>query len=87
MFSVVGLMILLVAVFGATAQTALIFWFLGKLKKLEEASPDRELLNRLVEQVELLGEQTEDAREEMAELQERIDFAERLLTKPEDTPA
>lgn len=54
-----------------------------KSKTLENPRA-REDVERLTEAVEGLYERTNSLHEEVAELHERLDFHERLLTKPKD---
>ena len=54
-----------------------------KAKMLEQPK-DSEAVDRLVEAMDSMYDQTRSLREEISELQERIDFHERMLTKPKE---
>lgn len=53
-----------------------------KHKEHQLGSAGGEEIERLADAVEVLTEQVEHLSSETADLQERLDFAERLLTKP-----
>ena len=79
--------------FGLTAFGAIVLIGMRmryKYKIDSMAAPKSEQTQRLVEAVDGLYEQTQLLREEVGELQERLDFHERLLTKARgeavDTP-
>ena len=48
---------------------------------------DREEVDRLTDTVDALHEQVRMMRDEFADLQERVDFAERLLSRGEISPS
>jgi predicted nucleic acid-binding Zn-ribbon protein len=71
---VLGLIILVGAGAGIPAFTIL---KLARLKAAQAASPSAEVTGRL----EALESDVQSLQQELAETQERLDFAERLLTK------
>lgn len=77
MSSLQDLLLLLVAVAGSSGMVGLIAWFHMRLKRLE--------LSRSQEVQRLAGD-VEGARAEIAQLTERLDFAERLLTRNRAEP-
>ena len=87
MFSIFGLMILMAAILGTGTVVGFGGWLVNRIRRIESRNNDPELLEKLFEQVEHLRDQGEVTREEIAELQERVDFAERLLTKGENVAA
>jgi hypothetical protein len=56
-----------------------------KHKETQLGSAGRDEIDRLTEAVDTLGDQVEHLTTETADLHERLDFAERLLTKPAET--
>lgn len=70
-------LILLAAVFGSGTMVAVGGWFVVRLRRLEAAA---ERNAELAAQVDALREQLAGASDELGELAERVDFAERLLT-------
>ena len=80
--SVVELLILLAAVGGSGAMVGFLGWLLHRVKRLESVSrADNADVERVMEQVDALREQLMTVHDEMGELNERVDFAERLLTR------
>ncbi len=74
---------LLVVFPGIIVFTALILRFRLKKKELEMRGSDPELgpvVDALRDDVEQLAETQEHTRAQLADMQERLDFAERLLT-------
>ena len=70
-------LILLAAVIGSSVMVAVGGWFVVRLRRLEAAAARNA---ELAVQVDALREQVAAASDELAELAERVDFAERLLT-------
>ncbi len=79
------MMVLFAAIIGTGATVAFYSWLVNRLNRLESGTIDPAKLDRLLEQLEELRDQGELNREEIGELQERLDFAERLLTKGNTT--
>lgn len=79
--STAEVLILFAAVFGSGAMVAIGLWIMGRLRRLEEGAA---VQADLAGQVEALREQLAATREEVGELAERVDFAERLLTSGRD---
>lgn len=77
MSSLQDLLILLVAVAGSGSMVGLIAWFHSRLKRLEK--------NR-GQEIERLALDVESARADIVQLTERLDFAERLLTRNRAEP-
>lgn len=82
-FGVVELMVLLAAVAGSGTMVALLMWFAGRLRRLETGG-GRDV-EQLAQQVEALREQLGATRDEVLELHERVEFAERLLARGKDS--
>lgn len=76
MFTVVQLLILIVAVIGSGSMVAALAWLFYRSRNLE----GREY-GSLTDQVESLRAELETVSSEMARLQEQADFTERLLSK------
>lgn len=76
---IIGLAILIGAGAGIPAFTIL---KLARLRAAQAASPPAEVTGRL----EALEHDVRSLHQELAEAQERLDFAERLLTKARDEP-
>ncbi|TFG63155.1 MAG: hypothetical protein E4H28_06765 [Gemmatimonadales bacterium] len=85
MFSVVGLMLILVAALGSGVLTGWLFWLMGRLRRLEIArdSSDGRLLSQSLDGVvsELAA-----VREQLNQLEQRAEFNERLLEARASTP-
>lgn len=77
MSSLQDLLILLVAVAGSGSMIGLIAWFHSRLKRLEQTRG---------QEGEQLARDVEATRADMAQLAERLDFAERLLTRDRAEP-
>ena len=74
---------LLIVFPGIIVFTALILHFKLKKKELEMRGSDTELgpvVDTLRDDVEQLADMQEQTRAQLADMQERLDFAERLLT-------
>ncbi len=70
-------------ILGGVGVLSLILWFKLKKKELEMRGSDPELgpvVDALRDDVEQLAETQEHTRAQLADMQERLDFAERLLT-------
>ena len=75
-------LIILSASIGSGALVAIAMWFYFRMKRLEATGgADLKDLDRLAEQVAALRDQLLATREEMGELHERVDFAERMLAR------
>lgn len=77
-FSPAEIMILLAAVVGSGAMVAGAGWLIGRIRRLEDQTGP--VVDHLAEQVDALGAQLEASQEELRELRNRVEFAERLLT-------
>lgn len=81
-FGVVEMMVLLAAVAGSGTMAWLLMWLHGRLKRLETGGgQDTE---RLALQIDAVREQLGATRDEVMELYERLEFAERLLVRGKD---
>jgi hypothetical protein len=76
---IIGLTILIGAGAGIPAFTVL---KLARLRAAQGASPSAEVTGRL----EALEREVQGLQQELTETQERLDFAERLLTKGREEP-
>ncbi len=83
--SVAEVLILLAAVGGSGAMVGFLGWLLYRVKRLESGiNADNADVERVLEQVDALREQLMTVHDEMGQLGERVDFAERLLTRGRD---
>lgn len=72
---------------AALCGTSLMAWRMWLRSKAERLTlPDQGDVERLVESVEAMHDRIQFLHEEMGELQERVDFAERMLARG-DEPA
>jgi len=78
MFSVVGLMLVLVAAVGSGVLTGWLFWLMGRLRRLESSreSSDAGLLSQSIEG---LTAELATVREQLDMLEQRTEFNQRLL--------
>jgi hypothetical protein len=70
-------------VLGTVGALGVILWFKLKKRELETRGSDPELgpvVDALRDDVEQLADMQESTRAQLADMQERLDFAERLLT-------
>lgn len=78
MFTVSQLLVLFAAVVGSGAMTGFGVWLLHRLRRAEADNRD---VAALAEQFEDLRREIQEVRGGMTELQERMDFADRVLTQ------
>jgi len=85
MFSVVGLMLVLVAAVGSGVLTGWLFWLMGRLRRLESArdGSDAGLLHNSLSN---LTNELTAIREQLDQLEQRTEFNERLLEGRVSTP-
>lgn len=76
-FDLVQLLVLLAAVTGSSVMVGVGVSLFQRIRRLEAGARD---VDRLVDEVDALREQLTAAREEVAEIGERVDFTERLLS-------
>jgi len=78
MFSVVGLMLVLVAAVGSGVLTGWLFWLMSRLRRLESSreSSDAGLLSQSIEG---LTAELATVREQLDMLEQRTEFNQRLL--------
>ena len=81
MFTFAGLFILLAAVFGTGSMVGVFAWMLHRIKRLEYETESPGQLQQVRDEIEELREQLILNRNDVAELSERIDFTERLLSR------
>ncbi len=81
MFSVPELLILFAAVGGSGMMVGILGWGFMRIRKLETTMAAHSLL---AERVDELRHELAAARDEVTELVERVEFAERLLTRGKD---
>ena len=86
--TVAELLILLAAVAGSGSMVGFLGWLLYRVRRLEARSRARNgQLEQLIEAVDELRDQLMTVRDETGELQERVDFAERLMTRDQAVDA
>ena len=74
-------MILIMAV-GSCTMLAIFGWMWHRISKLEGGREDRSELGNMYEQLDALRDQVFSVEDEMAKLNERVDFTEKLLEAP-----
>ncbi len=70
----------ILGILGGVAVLSLVFWFKLKKKELEMRGSDAELGPVVDALRDDLADMQEHTRAQLADMQERLDFAERLLT-------
>lgn len=82
--TVAEVLILLAAVAGSGGMVGFLGWLLYRVRRLEAGrGGGGEDVEQLAEQLDVLRAQLSAVRDEMGQLSERVEFAERLLTKGE----
>lgn len=76
-FDLVQLLVLLAAVTGSSVMVGIGMSMLQRIRRLETGMRD---MDRLAEELDALRDQVAGAREDVAEIGERMDFTERLLS-------
>ena len=80
-FSVVGFLVLLVAVIGSGSMVGILGWLLYRIKQLEAGARPSNELTRILEHLDELRDDMNLTRNEVSELSERVEFTERLLSR------
>jgi hypothetical protein len=78
----IALPILFAAIIGSSGLTGVLVWLAMRTSRRGELGRDE--AERLREALESMNERLFEVRDSVAELHERMDFAERLLTKGEE---
>jgi hypothetical protein len=78
------ILIILAAVIGSSSMTGVIVWLAARTSR--QSVVERDDVERLTEGLEHLHEQLHQLRGSVGELNERMDFAERLLTRGDAKP-
>lgn len=81
MLSLPVLLLVIAAVVGSAAMTAIFGWLLHRINRLESSGPDS--ARQLAPQLEALQEELASVRGDLEALAERVDFTERLLENPQ----
>ena len=80
--TIAALLMILMMVVGSGTMLALLGWMWHRISKLEGGREDRSELGNIYEQLDALRDQVFAYEDEMARLNERVDFAEKLLEAP-----
>lgn len=76
-----GLLIMFAAVVGSSAMGGFFTWMYIRTRRLDAGGRSSDELAQVLEQLEELREGLDLTRQDVAELGERLDFTERLLTR------
>jgi len=76
------LLLILILVVGSGTMAVLLGWMWHRISKLEGGREDRSELGNVYQQLDALRDQVFAAEDEMARLNERVDFTEKLLDAP-----
>jgi outer membrane murein-binding lipoprotein Lpp len=80
------LILMLLAVVGGGTMVAILGWIMSRMKQLESRPGDRSELGIISQQMDALRDQLFAVEDEMAKLNERVDFTEKLLEAPRAQP-
>ena len=78
-------LIILAAVFGSAAMTAVLGWLLYRQHTLSAGAGSSETLVRLGEEVDSLRAELMSTHSDISDLSERLDFTERMLSAPDES--
>jgi outer membrane murein-binding lipoprotein Lpp len=84
--SIAILILMLLAVVGGGTMVAILGWIMSRMKQLESRPGDRSELGIISQQMDALRDQLFAVEDEMAKLNERVDFTEKLLEAPRAQP-
>ena len=84
--SIAILILMLLAVVGGGTMVAILGWITSRMKQLESRPGDRSELGIISQQMDVLRDQLFAVEDEMAKLNERVDFTEKLLEAPRAQP-
>jgi hypothetical protein len=84
--SIAILILMLLAVVGGGTMVAILGWIMSRMKQLESRPGDRSELGIISQQMDALRDQLFVVEDEMAKLNERVDFTEKLLEAPRAQP-
>jgi hypothetical protein len=76
-----GFLVVMVTVLGSAFAVKILVWGKGPIKRLPHAPTDNEHLDAIEERVRQLEAMMTDRSLQLDELHERLDFAERILSK------
>ena len=80
--SIAALLMILILLVGSGTMAVLLGWMLYRVKRLEGGREDRSELGTIYQQLDALRDQVFAAEDDMAKLNERVDFTEKLLDAP-----
>ncbi len=80
------LFLVLIAVVGSGAMVAILGWMWNRIRQLEGGREDRSELGNIYQQLDAVRDQVFSVEDEMARLNERVDFTEKLLDAPRAQP-
>ena len=76
------LLLVLIAVVGSGTMVAILGWMWNRIRQLEGGREDRSELGNIYQQLDAVRDQLFSVEDEMARLNERVDFTEKLLEAP-----
>ena len=85
-FSAAMVLIILAAVLGSAVMVAAFGWLFVRMRRLEAGDPGGRDLHHLLERMDDLREQFLNVQDELSQLNERVDFTERLLEPGGEPP-
>mgnify|MGYP001331628162 FL=1 len=80
--TITALLLILILVVGSGTMAVLLGWMWHRISKLEGGREDRSELGNVYQQLDALRDQVFAAEDEMARLNERVAFPEKLLDAP-----
>ncbi len=84
--SIAFLILMLIAVVGSGTMAAILVWMWNRIRQLEGGRQDRSELGNIYERMDAVRDQLFSLEDEMARLNERVDFTEKLLEAPRVEP-
>ncbi len=80
--SIAFLLLILIALVGSGTMFATLAWMWHRIRQLEGGREDRSELGNIYERLDAFRDQVFSVEDEMARLNERVDFTEKLLEAP-----
>ena len=80
--SIAFLVLILIVLVGSGTMAAILGWMFYRIRQLEGGREDRSELGNIYQQLDAVRDQVFAFEDEMARLNERVDFTEKLLDAP-----